>query len=248
MPHFDSETASWRPGLRARRRVPVRPADLRDLRRLLGNRLLGGKSGRQPDLSGVEHDAQVRGVEHAHRPAMGGHDRPLRRRRGRRQRAESQAGASCRWSVAPAWSGCCSTTTSSTSSPCSPTPWSSARARGCSSTPAGPGARAGRVARHRQRGDDAGPHGTAARSTGGGHSRHDVRDIEHLVEGAGRPPTGTAAARRFPADPGRNGPEPLFVGLPDVNLELPGTDVLDGCIVTLEYRPANANPTAEPRR
>ena len=52
----------------------------------------GGKSGRQPDLGGVEHDAQVRGVEHAHRPAMGGHDRPLRRRRGRRRRAEGQAG------------------------------------------------------------------------------------------------------------------------------------------------------------
>ena len=28
----------------------------------LGNRLLGGKSGQQPDLSGVEHEAQVRGV------------------------------------------------------------------------------------------------------------------------------------------------------------------------------------------
>ena len=38
----------------------------------------GGQSGRQPDLSGVEHAAQVRGIDHAHRPAMGGHDRPLR--------------------------------------------------------------------------------------------------------------------------------------------------------------------------
>ena len=27
---------------------------------------------------GVEHAAQVRGIDHAHRPAMGGHDRPLR--------------------------------------------------------------------------------------------------------------------------------------------------------------------------
>jgi hypothetical protein len=52
----------------------------------------------------------------------------------------------------------------------------------------------------------------------------------------------------FPQILGETGREPLFVGLPDVNLELPGTDVLDGCIVTLEYRPANANPTAEPRR
>src|SRR5438876_11582701 len=41
-------------GLPARRRLPVRPANLRDLCRLLGNRLLGGKSGRQPDLSGVD--------------------------------------------------------------------------------------------------------------------------------------------------------------------------------------------------
>ena len=32
-----------------------------------------------------------------------------------------------------------------------------------------------------------------------------------------------------------------------MNLELPGTDVLDDRLVTLEYRPANANPTAEPR-
>ena len=36
------------------------------------------RSGRQPDRSGVEHAAQVRGIDHAHRPAMGGHDRPLR--------------------------------------------------------------------------------------------------------------------------------------------------------------------------
>jgi hypothetical protein len=38
----------------------------------------GGKSGRQPDLGGVEHAAQVRGIDHAHRPAVGGHHRPLR--------------------------------------------------------------------------------------------------------------------------------------------------------------------------
>ena len=36
-PLFDNEAATFRqPGLPARRRVPVRPADLRDLRRLLG--------------------------------------------------------------------------------------------------------------------------------------------------------------------------------------------------------------------
>src|ERR671918_1260744 len=37
-----------RRGLQARRRVPVRPADLRDLRRLLGNRLLGANQGNNP--------------------------------------------------------------------------------------------------------------------------------------------------------------------------------------------------------
>jgi len=52
----------------------------------------------------------------------------------------------------------------------------------------------------------------------------------------------------FPQILGETGREPLFAGLPDVNLELPGTDVSDGRLVTLEYRPANANPTAEPRR
>src|SRR5829696_1296192 len=37
-----------RPGLPARRRLPVRPADLRGLRRLLGNRLLGANQGDNP--------------------------------------------------------------------------------------------------------------------------------------------------------------------------------------------------------
>ena len=40
-------------------------AHLRDLRRLLGN---VGRSGRQPDLDGVEHAAQVRGIDHTLRP------------------------------------------------------------------------------------------------------------------------------------------------------------------------------------
>jgi hypothetical protein len=47
---------------------------------------------------------------------------------------------------------------------------------------------------------------------------------------------------------GETGREPIFAGLPDIGLELVGTDVLDGRLVALEYRPANANPTAEPRR
>ena len=75
-----------------RRRVPVRPADLRDLRRLLGHRLLGCERGRQPHRQCVEHQAQVRRIDDAHRPAVGGHDRTVRRRRGRRPRAEGQAG------------------------------------------------------------------------------------------------------------------------------------------------------------
>jgi len=37
-----------------------------------------------PHRSGVEHAAQVRGIEHTFRPQVGGHDRPLRRRRGGR--------------------------------------------------------------------------------------------------------------------------------------------------------------------
>ena len=52
----------------------------------------------------------------------------------------------------------------------------------------------------------------------------------------------------FPLILGETGREPLFDGLPDIGLELVGTGVLDGRLVTLEYRPANANPTAEPRR
>ena len=51
--------------LPARRRVPVRQADLRDLRRHLGD---VGRSGQQPHLDGVEHEAQVRGIYHTHDP------------------------------------------------------------------------------------------------------------------------------------------------------------------------------------
>jgi Activator of Hsp90 ATPase homolog 1-like protein len=37
-----------------------------------------GRSGRQPDLDGVEYEAQVRGIDHTHRSAVGQHDRSLR--------------------------------------------------------------------------------------------------------------------------------------------------------------------------
>jgi quinol monooxygenase YgiN len=61
--------------LSVRRRIPIWPTDLRDLRRLLGS---GGRSAPEPHRRGVEHAAQVRGIDHAHRPAVGKHNRPLR--------------------------------------------------------------------------------------------------------------------------------------------------------------------------
>jgi hypothetical protein len=36
-----------------------------------------GRSGRQPDLDGIGHAAQVRGIDHTLRPEVGEHDRPL---------------------------------------------------------------------------------------------------------------------------------------------------------------------------
>ena len=45
----------------------------------------------------------------------------------------------------------------------------------------------------------------------------------------------------FPQILGETGREPIFTGLPDVNLELIDTNVLDGRLVTLEYRPATTN-------
>ena len=47
----------------------------------------------------------------------------------------------------------------------------------------------------------------------------------------------------FPQILCETGREPIFAGLPDVDRELIETNVLDGRLVTLEYRPANANPT-----
>src|SRR5215218_8516308 len=40
---------------------------------------------------------------------------------------------------------------------------------------------------------------------------------------------------------GETGREPIFAGLPDIDLELVGTNVLDDRLVTLEYRPATAD-------
>jgi dihydrofolate reductase len=45
----------------------------------------------------------------------------------------------------------------------------------------------------------------------------------------------------FPQILGETGREPIFAGLPDIDLELAGTNVLDGRLVTLEYRPATAD-------
>ena len=45
----------------------------------LFRRLLGRDgSGQQPHRRCLEHSAEVRGIDHAHRPALGRHDRPLR--------------------------------------------------------------------------------------------------------------------------------------------------------------------------
>ncbi len=53
----------------------------------------------------------------------------------------------------------------------------------------------------------------------------------------------------FPLILGVTGREPIFAGLPDIGLELAGTDILDGRLVALEYRPAKADGRrAEPRR
>lgn len=45
----------------------------------------------------------------------------------------------------------------------------------------------------------------------------------------------------FPQILGHTGREPIFAGLPDIDLELVDTNVLDGRLVTLEYRPATAD-------
>jgi dihydrofolate reductase len=47
----------------------------------------------------------------------------------------------------------------------------------------------------------------------------------------------------FPLILGSTGREPVFAGLPDIYLELVDTEVLDARLVTLEYRPANAQQT-----
>jgi hypothetical protein len=45
----------------------------------------------------------------------------------------------------------------------------------------------------------------------------------------------------FPQILGNTEREPIFEGLRDIDLELAGTDVLDGRLVTIEYRPATAD-------
>jgi hypothetical protein len=46
----------------------------------------------------------------------------------------------------------------------------------------------------------------------------------------------------FPRTSGNTGWEPIFEGLPDVDLVLIGTDALDGRLVALGYRLASADP------
>src|SRR5712664_3065886 len=57
------------PGLRRRGRVPLWPADVRDLRRLLGS---DGRSEHEPDRRRAEQPAQVRGIDHPRRSAVHG--------------------------------------------------------------------------------------------------------------------------------------------------------------------------------
>src|SRR5215216_7698462 len=47
----------------------------------------GANQGDNPISVALNTMPKYGGIDHAHRPAMGGHDRPLRRRRGRRRRA-----------------------------------------------------------------------------------------------------------------------------------------------------------------
>ena len=135
MPHFDSETAALIGEVRpARRRVPVRPADLRGLRRLPGNRLLGANEGDNPISVALNTrpkyvvSTTLTDPKWADTTVLSGDVAAAV------GELKAKPGASRRWSAASAWSGCCSTTTSSTSPSCSPPPWSSARAGGCSPT------------------------------------------------------------------------------------------------------------------
>jgi dihydrofolate reductase len=52
----------------------------------------------------------------------------------------------------------------------------------------------------------------------------------------------------FPQILGETGREPIFDGLPDVDLELIETNVLDGRLVTLEYAPRTPTRRSEPQR
>jgi dihydrofolate reductase len=52
----------------------------------------------------------------------------------------------------------------------------------------------------------------------------------------------------FPQILGETGREPIFAGLPDIDLELVGTNVLDDRLVALEYRPANAKRSVDVRQ
>src|SRR5215211_6947766 len=156
---------------------------------------------------------------------MGGYDRPLRRRRGRRRRAEGQAGgrAAGGWQPQPG-------PVAARPRPRRrdhPAHLPRGRRPGQAAVPRhrpGPGARAGRVARRRQRGDDAGlPYGRAP-AVRVGHARHDARDIDTPSRGPDDRRPDRLRLVVFPQILGEPGREPIFAGLPDVNLELLGTD------------------------
>src|SRR5215204_5317189 len=111
---------------------------------------------------------------------MGGHDRSLRRRRGRRRRAESQAGGRAAGGRQPQRGP----VAARQRPPRRAHPAHRPRGRGAGQAAVprhrpGPGARAGPVAGHRQRGADAGlPYGRAPAVRVVGHARHEAREID----------------------------------------------------------------------
>ena len=65
--HFDNEAGAVMDECSSGQCVLVRSAHLRDFRWFVGN---VGRSGRQPDLDGIEHEAQICGIDHTRRPAL----------------------------------------------------------------------------------------------------------------------------------------------------------------------------------
>jgi dihydrofolate reductase len=76
VPHFDNETATF--VNQVYRRADAFLLGRRTYEIFTGSWGAMADPGRQPQRSDLEHAAQVRGIDHTHRPAVGEHDRPLR--------------------------------------------------------------------------------------------------------------------------------------------------------------------------